>query len=282
MMPQFMAQQPTMVELEQLSAEELEFWSSLGVDVQSSNFAEQELWSSNGVDSNGVVPHISDFLGFQSTSSTNAEHCQELEQQVLGTEEEQQVLMSQLMGQQSTMAETEQLSAGELESWSSIGVDVQSSNFAEQELWSSNGIESNGMVPHISDFLGSPSVASANAEQCQELEQQMLSAEEEQVMVPQLMGQQFSMPEQLPGELGWSSIGVNVQSNNFAEQDSWGLTGFESNSMVPHVGNMAGDHHDQQDFWSLSRADIRSNCAVLDMAAGALVGTQWGGYSITC
>ncbi|CAL5021934.1 unnamed protein product [Urochloa decumbens] len=304
-MPQSMGQQSTMAEPEQLCAAELDFWSSIGVDVQSSNFAEQELWSLNGVDSNAVVPHISDFLGFQSAASTNA--CQELEQQVLGTEEEEQVMMSQLMGQRSTMAETEQLSAGELEFWSSKGVDVQSSNCAEQELWSSNGVDSNGMVPHISDFLGSPSAASANAEQCQELEQQVPSAEEQQVMMPllmgqqssvpeqlcageleimmpQLMGQQSSMPEQLcPGELEfWSSTGVNVQSNNFAEQEFWRSTGFQSNSMVPHIGDMAGDHQDHQDFWSLSRVDVQSNCAVPDMTAGALVGAHWGGYSITC
>ncbi|CAL4969312.1 unnamed protein product [Urochloa decumbens] len=303
-MPQSMAQQSTMAEPEQLCAAELDFWSSIGVDVQSSNFAEQELWSLNGVDSNAVVPHISNFLGFQSAASTNA--CQELEQQVLGTEEEQ-VMMLQLMSQRSTMAETEQLSAGELEFWSSKGVDVQSSNCAEQELWSSNGVDSNGMVPHISDFLGSPSAASANAEQCQELEQQVPSAEEQQVMMPHLMGQQSSVPEQLcagelevmmpqlmgqqssmpeqlcPGELEfWSSTGVNVQSNNFAEQEFWRSTGFQSNSMVPHIGDMAGDYQDHQDFWSLSKADVQSNCAVPDMTAGALVGAHWGGYSITC
>ncbi|CAL4888434.1 unnamed protein product [Urochloa decumbens] len=305
MMSQSMSQQSTVADPEQMCAEEVEFWSAIGVDVQSSNFTQQELWSLNGVDSNGVVPHISDFPGFQSAASTNAEQCQELEQQVLGTKEKEQVMMSQLMGQQSTMAETEQLSAGEVEFWSSIGVDVQSTNCAEQELWSSNGVDSNGAVPHISDFLGSPSAASANAEQCQELlEQQVPDAEEQQVLMPQLMGQQSSVPEQLcagelevmmpqlmgeqssmpeqlcPGELEfWSSTGVNVQSNNFAEQEFWRSTGFQSNSMVPHIGDMAGDH---QDFWSLSRADVQSNCAVPDMTAGALVGAHWGGYCITC
>ncbi|CAN6243834.1 unnamed protein product [Urochloa humidicola] len=333
MMLQFMAQQSTMAEPEQVSAEELEFWSSIGVDVQSSNFAEQELWSLNGVDSNGVVPRISNFLDFPPTASANAEQCQELEQQMLSTEEqqimvpqlmgqqssmaemeqcqeleqqmpsteEQQIMVPQLMGQQSSMAEMKQL----LEVWSSIEANVESSNFAEQEL-RSNGADSNSVVPHISDFPGFQSSSSANSEKCQELEQQVLGTEEQvmmpqlkgqqstmaeqlcagelEVMMPQLMGQQSSMPEKLcAGELDfWSSIGGNVQSNNFAEQDFWRSTGFQSNSMVPHIGDMAGGHQDQQDFWSLSRADVQSNCAVPGMAARSLVGAHWGGYSITC
>ncbi|CAN6243984.1 unnamed protein product [Urochloa humidicola] len=276
MMPQFMAQQSTMAEPEQVSAEELEFWSSIGVDVQSSNFAEQELWSLNGVDSNGVVPRISNFLDFPPTASANAEQCQEFEQQMPSTEE-QQIMVPQLMGQQSTMAEMKQL----LEEWSSIEANVQSSNFAEQEL-SSNGADSNGVVPHISNFPGFQSSSSANSEKCQELEQPVLG--ELEVMMPQLMGQQSSMPQQLcAGEQDfWSSIGGNVQSNNFAEQDFWRSTGFQRNSMVPHISDMAGNHQDQQDFWSLSRADVQSNCAVPDMAARSLVSAHWGGYSITC
>ncbi|CAO2045490.1 unnamed protein product [Urochloa humidicola] len=263
-------------ESEQVSAEELEFWSSIGVDVQTSNFAEQELWSLNGIDSNGVVPRISDSLDLPPAAPANAEQCQELEQQMPSTEE-QQVMVPQLMGQQSTMAELEQL----LEVWSSIEANVQSNNFAEQEL-SSNGVDSNGVVPHISDFPGFQSSSSANSEQCQGLEQQVLGTEE--VMMPQLMGQQSSTPEQLcAGELDFcGSIGGNVQSNNFAEQDFWRSTGFQSNSMVPHIGDMAGDHQDPQDFWSLSRAGAQSNCSVPDMAARSLVGAHWGGYSITC
>ncbi|CAN6272338.1 unnamed protein product [Urochloa humidicola] len=300
MMPQFMAQQSTMAEPEQVSAEELEFWSSIGVDVQSSNFAEQELWSLNGVDSIGAVPRLSNFLDFPPTASANAEQCQEFEQQ-MPSKEEQQIMVPQLMGQQSTMAEMKQL----LEDWRSIEANVPSSNFAEQEL-SSNGADSNGMVPHISDFPGLQSSSSANSEKCQELEQQVLGTEEHvmmpqlmcqqssmpeqlcagelEVMMPQLMGQQSSTPEQLcAGEQDfWSSIGGNVQSNNFAEQDFWRSTGFQRNSMVPHIGDMAGIHQDQQDFWSLSRTDVQSNCAVPDMAARSLVSAHWGGYSITC
>ena len=72
----------------------------------------------------------SDFLDFPSAASANAEQYQELEQQVPSTEEEQvpntaeeeQQQMPQLMVQQSGMVE--QLSAGELEFWSSIGVDM--------------------------------------------------------------------------------------------------------------------------------------------------------------
>ncbi|CAO2045284.1 unnamed protein product [Urochloa humidicola] len=300
MMPQFMAQQSTIAEPEQVSQEELEFWSSIGVDVQSSKFAEQELWSLNGVDSNGMVPRISNFLDFPPTALANAEQCQGLEQQIPSTEE-QQIMVPQLMGQQSSMAELEQL----LEVWSSIEANVQSSNFTEQEL-SSNGADRNSVVPHISDFPGFQSSSSANSEKCQEVEQQVLGTEEQvmmpqlkgqqstmaeqlcagelEVMMPQLMGQQSSTPEKLcAGELDfWSSIGGNVQSNNFAEQDFWRSTGFQSNSMVPHIGDMGGDHQDQQDFWSLSRADVQSNCAVPDVAARSLVGAHWGGYSITC
>ncbi|CAL5058761.1 unnamed protein product [Urochloa decumbens] len=283
MMSQSMSQQSTVADPEQMCAEEVEFWSAIGVDVQSSNFTQQELWSLNGVDSNGVVPHISDFpLPIHGINQCRA-----------------------VPGVGAAGAGYKGEGAAEVEFWSSIGVDVQSTNCAEQELWSSNGVDSNGAVPHISDFLGSPSAASANAEQCQELlEQQVPDAEEQQVLMPQLMGQQSSVPEQLcagelevmmpqlmgeqssmpeqlcPGELEfWSFTGVNVQSNNFAEQEFWRSTGFQSNSMVPHIGDMAGDH---QDFWSLSRADVQSNCAVPDMTAGALVGAHWGGYCITC
>jgi len=105
-----------------------------------------------------------------------------------------------------------------------------------------------------SDFLGFPSTASANAEQYQELEQQVPSTqeEEEQVMMPQLMVQQSGMVEQLSaGELEfWSSIGVDVQSTNCTEQEFWSSNGVDSNSVVPGIGDMAGDNQDQQEFWS--------------------------------
>ncbi|RLM79025.1 hypothetical protein C2845_PM12G09800 [Panicum miliaceum] len=50
---------------EQLCARELEYVSSIGADVQSSNCADQEFWSSNGVESNGVVvvSRIGDMAG---------------------------------------------------------------------------------------------------------------------------------------------------------------------------------------------------------------------------
>ncbi|PUZ75152.1 hypothetical protein GQ55_1G127000 [Panicum hallii var. hallii] len=129
-----------------------------------------------------------------------------------------------------------------------------------------------------SDFLGFPSAASTNAEQYQELEQQVPSTEEEQVMMPQLMVQQSGMAEQLSaGELEfWSSIGVDVQSSNCAEQEFWSSNGVDSNSVVPGIGDMAGDQQDQQDFWSSFTADVQSNCTVPDMAAGAFGGDPMG------
>ncbi|CAO2045491.1 unnamed protein product [Urochloa humidicola] len=80
----------------------------------------------------------SDFPVFPPAASANAEQYQELEQQVPTTEleqqvpsmeeeqqvpstEEQQGMMPQFMAQQSSMAEPEQVSAEELEFWSSIG-----------------------------------------------------------------------------------------------------------------------------------------------------------------
>ncbi|OEL22891.1 hypothetical protein BAE44_0016091 [Dichanthelium oligosanthes] len=279
MMPQLMVQQSSMPE--QLCAGELEFWSSIGVNVQSNICADQEFWSSIGVESNSTVPRIGDMAA----ASSNAEQYQELDQQVLSTEE-QRGMMSKLMVQQSSMPE--QLCGGELEFCCSTRTNVQSNICAEQEVWSSIGTESNSMVPRISDMAGNHqdqqdrwslsradvqsncavdmAAASGNAEQYPEFEQQVPSTDEQQAMMPQLMVQQSIMPEQLcAGELKLrSSIGA------------------ETNSTVPRIGDMAGDHQDQQDLWSLSRADVQSNCAVPDMAAGAFGGAQWGGYCITC
>ncbi|RLN08481.1 hypothetical protein C2845_PM11G17580 [Panicum miliaceum] len=137
-----------------------------------------------------------------------------------------------------------------------------------------------------SDFLGFPSAASANAEQYQELEQQVPSTQEEevQVMMPQLIVQQSGMAEQLSaGELEfWSSRGVDVQSSNCAEQEFWSSNGVESNSVVPGISDMAGDHKDQQEFWSSFMADVQSNYTVPDMVAGALGVDPWGAYCIIC
>jgi len=144
-----------------------------------------------------------------------------------------------------------------------------------------------------SDFLDFPSAASANAEQYQELEQQVPSTEEEQVpstaeeeqqQMPHLMVQQSGMAEQLSaGEQEfWSSIGVDVQSTNCAEQEFWSSNGVDSNSVVPGMGDMAADHQDQQEFWSSFMSDVESNCTVPDMAAGAPGGDPWGAYCITC
>jgi hypothetical protein len=98
------------------------------------------------------------------------------------------------------------------------------------------------------------------------------------------MVQQSGMAEQLSaGELEfWSSIGVDVQSSNCAEQEFWSSNGVDSNSVVPGIGDMAGDQQDQQDFWGSFTADVQSNCTVPDMAAGAFGGDPWGGYCITC
>nr|CAB3446413.1 unnamed protein product [Digitaria exilis]CAB3503325.1 unnamed protein product [Digitaria exilis] len=105
----------------------------------------------------------SEFLGFPSPSSANAEQHQELEQVVPSTEEEQ-AMVPQLMVEQSVSSLEEQQCAGDLEFWSSTGVDLQSSNlggnlwsptgndFAEQGFWSSTMVESDGVVPHTGDM----------------------------------------------------------------------------------------------------------------------------------
>jgi hypothetical protein len=84
----------------------------------------------------------SDSQGFSSAAS---EQYTELEAQVLTTEQ-QDIVVPQLMGQQSTMPVARQLSAGELEFWSSIGVDVQSNNSFDQEQ--STGVQSSWVAPN--------------------------------------------------------------------------------------------------------------------------------------
>ncbi|TKW38621.1 hypothetical protein SEVIR_1G127300v4 [Setaria viridis] len=207
---------------------------------------------------------ISDYLSFPSAATANAEQGQELEQQVPSTAEEH-VMMPQLMVYSSADEERSQL------------------------LLTNDDIFRQSPLLNSSDSLVFPSAEPGVAEQGQELEQQVPSTEEEQVMVPQLMDQQSSSmaePEQLSaGELElWSFIGVDVQSSNCAEQEEFrGSIAVDSNTVVPRIGNMEGDHQDQQDFWSLSNVDgVQSNCTVPDMAVGALGGAHWGGYCITC
>jgi len=84
----------------------------------------------------------SDFQGFPSAAS---EQYPGLEAQV-PTTEQQDTVAPQLMVQQSTMPVAQQLSAGELEFWSSIGVDVQSNNSFDQEQ--STGVQSSCVVPN--------------------------------------------------------------------------------------------------------------------------------------
>jgi hypothetical protein len=74
-----------------------------------------------------------------------SEQYTELEAQV-PTTEQQDIATPQLMVQQSTMPVAQQLSAGELEFWSSIGVDVQSNNSFDQEQ--STGVQSSWVVPN--------------------------------------------------------------------------------------------------------------------------------------
>uniref|UniRef100_K3Z0R4 NAC domain-containing protein n=1 Tax=Setaria italica TaxID=4555 RepID=K3Z0R4_SETIT len=189
---------------------------------------------------------VSDYLGFPSAEPANAEQYQELEQQVPSTAEED-VMMPQLMVYSSADEERSQL------------VLTNDDIFQQSPLLNS------------SDSLVFPSAATANAEQGQELEQQVPSTEEEQVMVPQLMEQQPSSMAELE-QLNAGELGVDVHSSNFAEQEEFlSSIAVDNNRVVPRIGNMAGGHQDQQDFWSLSRAaGVQSNCAVPDMAAGVL------------
>ena len=160
-----------------------------------------------------------------------------------------------------------------------------------------------------SDFQGFPSAVS---EQHTGLEAQVPTTEQQDTVAPQLMVQQSTMPmvQQLSeGELEfWSSIGVDVQSNNSFEQEqstgvqsscvvpnngamatgvqsSWVVpntgamaTGVQSSWVVPNTGAMAGD---LDDFCRSLLAKVPTNCAVPDFGNMA-TRTLGGGCSLIC
>ena len=153
-----------------------------------------------------------------------------------------------------------------------------------------------------SDFQGFPSAVS---EQHTGLEAQVPTTEQQDTVAPQLMVQQSTMPmvQQLSeGELEfWSSIGVDVQSNNsFEQEQSTGVqsscvvpnngamaTGVQSSWVVPNTGTMAKGVQsnwvagDLDDFCRSILTNVQTNCAAPDFGNMA-TGTLGGGYSLIC
>ncbi|KAF8656172.1 hypothetical protein HU200_060785 [Digitaria exilis] len=237
------------------------------------------LWSSTWLESNNVVPHISD----------------NVVQQLDRVQEDNQT--GQASASQIDATAAGGCSEAMLDCDSDTVVNVSADEERSQPVLTED-IFSLSPLLDSSDFLGSPSASSANAEQYQELEQVVPSTEEEQAMVPQLIVEQSvsSLEEQqYAGDLEfWSSdlessnLGGNLWSptgsNDFAEQGFWSSTMVESDGVVPHTGDMEEGHQDQQDFRSLSGAQVQNNCAMPDIAAGAVAAANChlGGYCITC
>nr|CAB3446415.1 unnamed protein product [Digitaria exilis]CAB3503327.1 unnamed protein product [Digitaria exilis] len=274
-------------------SEFLGFPSTASANAEQYHYQELEqevpsnLWSSTWLESNNVVPHISDHVV----------------QQLNRVQEDYQTGQA---SQVDAAAAAGGCSGAMLDCDSGTVVNVSADEECSQPVLNED-IFSLSPLLDSSEFLGSPSPSSANADQYQELEQVVPSTEEEQAMVPQLMVEQSvsSLEEQqyagalefwsstgvdlqtsnLGGNL-WSPTGVDVQgSNGFAEQDILRSAVVESDSLVPHIGDMAGhqDPNQLDDFWSSSWAHGQSNCAMPDMAAGAAAANcHWGGYCITC
>ena len=191
----------------------------------------------------------SDFQGFPSAAS---EQYTELEAQV-PTTEQQDIAVPQLMVQQSTMPVAQQLSAGELEFWSSIGVDVQSNNSFDQEQ--STEVQSwvapntDAMATGVQSSYVVPSIGA------------MATGVQNSWVVPSN-----------------SAMATGVQSSWVVPNTGAMATGVQSSWVVPNTGAMAGD---LDDFCRSLLVKVPTNCAVPDFGNMA-TRTLGGGCSLIC
>ena len=238
-----------------------------------------------------------DSSDLQCFPSAASEQYPELEAQVTTTEQQE------LMVQQSTMPVAPRLSAGELEFWSSIGVDVQSNTSFEQEQ--STGVQSSWVVPNngaMATGVQSSWVVPNNGAMATGVQSSyvvpsigaMATEVQNSWVVPNngamATGVQSSYVVPNNGAMATgvqsSYVVPNIGTMPTGVQNSWVVpnndamaTGVQSSYVVPSNGAMADQ--DLDDFCRSLLAKVPTNCAVPDFGNMA-TRTLGAGCSLVC